>query len=62
MGQVIAKISQAFNTAYHEVTYYTPAFLNFRRHVPFSGYFYGDLASTKDLEIVSEDRESLATI
>lgn len=56
----LPKIRQAINTARHEVTGYTPAFLNFARHVPASGDFYGKAASTKDLEIVSGDRESYA--
>lgn len=57
----LPKIRQAINTARHEVTGYTPAFLNFGRHVPVTGDFYGAVVSTKDLEIVPGDRESLAT-
>ncbi|CAH1383016.1 unnamed protein product, partial [Tenebrio molitor] len=37
----IQKIQQAINTARHEITGYTPAFLNFGRHVPLSGNYYG---------------------
>lgn len=54
------KIQQAVNTAKHEVTGFTPSFLNFGRHVPLSGKFYGVVESTADLEIVPGDRQSYA--
>ncbi|EFA13235.1 hypothetical protein TcasGA2_TC006931 [Tribolium castaneum] len=37
------KIQAAINTARHESTRYTPAFLNFGRHVPLSGNYYRNI-------------------
>jgi hypothetical protein len=48
----IQKIQQAINTARHEITGYTPAFLNFGRHVPLSGNYYGTVDPiVEDVEI-----------
>lgn len=57
----LAKIQQAINTSRHEVTKFTPAFLNFGRHVPLSGDYYGVNPSiTDDVEILPGDRNSYA--
>ncbi|RZC32268.1 rve domain containing protein [Asbolus verrucosus] len=42
----LAKIQQAINTARHEVTGFSPAFLNFARHVPVSDKYYGEISDT----------------
>lgn len=57
----LKKIQHALNTAKHEVTSYTPSFLNFGRHVPLSGKFYGSVPSTVDLEITPGDRNHYAS-
>lgn len=54
----LAEIQQAINTAKHEVTGYTPSFLNFGRYVPLSGKYYGLIESTQDLELLSRERQS----
>lgn len=56
----LPKIQHAINTAKHEVTGFTPAYLNFGRHVPLAGRYYGDVQSTADLEITPGDRSSYA--
>ncbi|XP_072393875.1 uncharacterized protein [Diabrotica undecimpunctata] len=58
----IHEIRQAINTAKHEVTQYTPAFLNFARHVPLSGNYYGQVPNDPaDIEILPGDRNSYAS-
>lgn len=39
--QQIAKIGYALRTAVHEITGFSPAFLNFGRIIPASGDYYG---------------------
>ncbi|CAH1381955.1 unnamed protein product, partial [Tenebrio molitor] len=39
----IPKIQHAINTARHEITGFSPTFLNFARHVPLSGNYYGNV-------------------
>lgn len=56
----LPKIRHAINTAKHEVTGYTPAFLNYGRYVPVSGRYYGDIKSTEGIEIDVGDRQSYA--
>lgn len=56
----IHKIRQAINTAKHEVTGFSPSFLNFGRHVPISGNYYGEVVSTDDIEISPGDRQAYA--
>lgn len=57
----ISKIQQAINTSKHEVTGFTPSFLNFGRHVPLSGKFYSFTnRELKDVEITPGNRESYA--
>lgn len=55
----LAKVQQAINTARHEVTGFTPCFLNFGRHIPLSGKYYGEI-STNDVEILPGDRSAYA--
>lgn len=52
----LAKIAQAIRTSVHEVTGYSPAFLNFGRHIPTSGLFY----SLPTGEIFSEQPKKYA--
>lgn len=52
----IHHIQYALNTATHEVTGHSPAFINFGRIVPNSGCFYGKVSDTKDLELLADDR------
>ena len=40
----IYKIAQAINSAKHDVTGHTPNFLNFCRHVPLKGDYYGKIS------------------
>lgn len=47
----IPKIQCAINTSCHESTRYTPSFLNFGRHVPLSGDYYGALSADEGDEI-----------
>lgn len=56
----LAKIQQAINTAYHEVHNYSPAFLNFGRHIPLSGKYYGKVTSTSNFELCPGDRKYFA--
>lgn len=52
------KISHALNTARHEVTGYTPAFLNFGRHLPLSGDYYGQVESTSGIQLLPDKRDN----
>jgi len=56
----LAKVRQAINTAKHEVTGFSPSFLNFGRYVPMSGKYYGKIETTKNLEITPGDRKAYA--
>lgn len=58
----LPKLQQAINTARHEVTKFTPAFLNFGRHVPLSGNYYNTARDEgQDLEIMPGDRDAYAS-
>jgi hypothetical protein len=54
----LSKIRYAINNAKHEVTGFTPAFLNYGRNVPISGRYYGDVSSTVDVELDVGSRET----
>lgn len=51
-------IQYALNTAVHEVTGYSPAFVNFGRIIPNSGEFYGKMYSTRGIELLPGDRDT----
>lgn len=53
----LSEIQQAINTAKHEVTGFSPAFLMFGRHVPLSGNYYGQVTSTTDVELMPGSRD-----
>lgn len=53
----IPQIQYAINSSVHEVTSYSPSFLNFARVVPISGDFYGKVVSTEGLELMPDSRE-----
>lgn len=53
----IAKIGYALRTAVHDVTGYSPSFLNFGRIVPSTGKYYGNVLENK---VEVRDRESWA--
>lgn len=57
--QHLKEIQFALNTAKHEVTGYSPAFLNFGRLIPITGSYYGEIKSTDDCELLPDDRELL---
>lgn len=50
-------IQRAINSARHEVTGYTPSFLNFGRNVPLSGNYYGEISSTEGHELLASNRD-----
>lgn len=56
----LAKVRQALNTAKHEVTGFSPSFLNFGRYIPMSGKYYGKIETTKNLELSPGDRNAYA--
>ncbi|KAJ8977147.1 hypothetical protein NQ317_016814 [Molorchus minor] len=51
------QIQQAINTAKHQVTGFSPSFLNFACYAPLSGKYYGEIQSTKDLSLLPGDRQ-----
>uniref|UniRef100_A0A1Y1MIJ6 RNA-directed DNA polymerase n=1 Tax=Photinus pyralis TaxID=7054 RepID=A0A1Y1MIJ6_PHOPY len=53
----ISKIAHAIRNAKHEVTGYTPSFLNFGRTIPCSGQYYGRLKNFPPEELTIENRE-----
>lgn len=53
----LSKIQFAINTSVHEVHNFSPSFLNFARHIPASGKFYGDILNTKNLELAPGNRD-----
>lgn len=53
----ISNIQMAINTAVHEVTGFSPAFLNFGRKVPVMGDYYDDI-SISDMNNLGENRRS----
>lgn len=57
----IFHIQNAINTAKHEVTGYTPSFVNFGRVVPMSGNYYGNVSSTKDQRLLAASRDNYVT-
>lgn len=50
------EIQHAINTATHEVTGFTPSFLNFARYVPTFGDYYGKISNTSDIHLLPDDR------
>lgn len=44
----IYQVAQAIRLAKHEVTGYSPAFLNFARNIPLSGEYYGKISENAD--------------
>lgn len=44
----IHKVAQAIRLAKHDVTGYSPSFLNFARNVPLTGDFYGKISENSD--------------
>jgi multidrug efflux pump subunit AcrB len=57
----IPKIQHAINTARHEITGVSPTFLNFARHVPLSGNYYGNVEPNgENIEIMPGDRDGYA--
>lgn len=55
----IHKVGHALRNCIHEVTGYTPSFLNFGRTVPNSGDYYGQLKNLKEEELSIDNRETL---
>lgn len=55
----VHKIGFAIRTAVHEVTGFSPSFLNFGRTVPLSGDYYGSLDAIDPSEITLDTREQL---
>lgn len=55
----IYKIAHAIRNAVHEVTGFTPSFLNFGRTVPCHGDYYGKLTDLRREEVSLENREQL---
>lgn len=53
------KVAQAIRTAKHDVTGYSPAFLNFARNVPLSGDFYGAISENANNLINNADKLQL---
>lgn len=58
--QEIYKIQFAINTACHEVTGFSPSYLNFGRNTPIRGDYYGEVTSTADFELLPGDRGAYA--
>lgn len=56
----LPKIRSAINTAKHEITGYSLSYLNFGRHVPLCGSYYGKIPGDKDFEIMPGDRDQYA--
>lgn len=56
----LPKIQHAINTAKHESTGYSPCYLNFGRHIPLSGDYYGEVQTTVDVELTPGDRDFYA--
>lgn len=57
----IKKITFAINTSVHEVTGFSPSFLNFGRVLPSSGDYYGKIQSTEGLQLNPIHRQNLVT-
>lgn len=57
----IFKIAQAIRTAKHDVTGYSPAFLNFARNVPLTGDYYGQIADNSNNVVSISDKAQLIT-
>jgi hypothetical protein len=58
--QEVYKIGHAIRNAVHEVTGFTPSFLNFGRTIPPSGDFYGKLENVNPEDTSVDTREKLA--
>lgn len=56
----IHEIQYAINSATHEVTGFTPQFLNFARHIPIAGDYYGKVETTDGVELLANDRNEYA--
>lgn len=52
----LPEIRYAINSACHEVTGFAPSFLNFGRHIPISGKYYGEIDSTEGIQLLPGDR------
>lgn len=52
----LPELQYALNSATHEVTGYSPFFLNFGRNVPIHGDYYGKITSGETVELVPADR------
>lgn len=55
----IFKIAQAIRITKHDVTGYSPAFLNFARNVPVSGDFYGKIENNSENVISISEKSQL---
>jgi transposase InsO family protein len=59
----IHKVTHAINTAQHEVTGYSPAFLNLARNIPLSGSYYGPVTENdKNIPLISNKNQLLKDI
>ena len=57
----IPKLNHAINCAKHEITGFSPVFLNFGRFVPVSGKYYGELDSVKGSTLGQGNRDQYAS-
>uniref|UniRef100_A0A1Y1K180 RNA-directed DNA polymerase n=2 Tax=Photinus pyralis TaxID=7054 RepID=A0A1Y1K180_PHOPY len=55
----IYKVAHAIRNSVHDVTGFTPSFLNFGRSVPVSGDYYGKLKNLREEELSIGNRERL---
>ena len=58
--QNISQIGFALRSSVHEVTGYTPNFLNFGRHVPLNGEIYGKLSKLNEFNLNPYQRDQYA--
>lgn len=55
----IHKVAQAIRTAKHDVTGYSPSFLNFARNIPLTGDYYGKISENAENMIAVSDKLQL---